>query len=147
MCRLSRSPWALVVVGSFLLAPTAAFAQGISGEVTDNTGGILPGVTVTAASPALIEGQRIAITDSQGLYSIIDLRPGVYTVTFTLPGFTTLIREGIELSTGVTANIDSAMSVGGIEETITVTGVTPVVDVQNVRRQTAVTDECSPPCR
>ncbi|MCY4636080.1 MAG: carboxypeptidase-like regulatory domain-containing protein [Acidobacteria bacterium] len=77
----------------------------------------------------------------QGLYSIIDLRPGVYTVTFTLPGFTTLVREGIELSTGVTANIDSAMAVGGIEETITVTGATPVVDVQNVRRQTAVTDE------
>ncbi len=143
MFRLSRSSWAFVVVGSFLLAPAAALAQGISGEVTDNTGGILPGVTVTvtAASPALIEGQRIAITDSQGLYSIIDLRPGVYTVTFTLPGFTTLIREGIELSTGVTANIDSAMSVGGIEETITVTGATPVVDVQNVRRQTAVTDE------
>ena len=102
---------------------------------------MLPGVTVTAASPALIEGERIAITDSQGLYSIIDLRPGVYAVTFTLPGFTTVVREGIELSTGVTANIDSAMSVGGIEETITVTGATPVVDVQNVRRQTAISDE------
>ena len=141
MRRLSRSLWAFVAVGSFLLAPAAASAQGISGEVTDDTGGVLPGVTVTAASPALIEGQRIAVTDSQGLYSIIDLRPGVYTVTFSLPGFTTLVREGIELSTGVTANIDSAMAVGGIEETITVTGATPVVDVQNVRRQTAVTDE------
>ena len=142
MCKFSRSRWAfVVVVGSFLLGPTAAFAQGISGEVTDNTAGVLPGVTVTAASPALIEGERIAITDSQGLYSIIDLRPGVYAVTFTLPGFTTVVREGIELSTGVTANIDSAMSVGGIEETITVTGATPVVDVQNVRRQTAISDE------
>ena len=142
MCKFSRSRWAfVVVVGSLLLAPTAAFAQGISGEVTDNTAGVLPGVTVTAASPALIEGERIAITDSQGLYSIIDLRPGVYAVTFTLPGFTTVVREGIELSTGVTANIDSAMSVGGIEETITVTGATPVVDVQNVRRQTAISDE------
>ncbi len=140
MRKFSRLPWACVVA-SFLLAPTAGFAQGISGAVTDNTGGILPGVTVTAASPALIEGERIAITDGQGLYSIVDLRPGLYTVTFTLPGFTTVVREGIELSTGVTANIDSAMSVGGIEETITVTGATPVVDVQNVRRQTAVTDE------
>ena len=141
MSNFARSPWVLVVGFFFLLAPTVAFAQGISGEVTDNTGGVLPGVTVAAASPALIEGERIAITDSQGLYTIIDLRPGLYTVTFTLPGFTTVVREGVELSTGVTANIDSAMSVGGIEETITVTGATPVVDVQNVRRQTAVTDE------
>ena len=109
--------------------------------MSDNTGGVLPGVTVTAASPALIEGQRVAITDSQGLYSIVDLRPGVYTVTFGLPGFSTIIREGIELTTGFTANVDSAMAVGGIEETITVTGAAPVVDVQNVRRQTLVTDE------
>ena len=141
MSNFARSPWVVVVGFFFLLAPTSAFAQGISGEVTDNTGGILPGVTVTAASPALIEGERIAITDSQGLYAIVALQPGLYSVTFTLPGFNTIIREGVELSTGVTANIDSAMSVGGIEETITVTGATPVVDVQNVRRQTAVTDE------
>ena len=141
MNNFSRSPWVFAVVGFFLLAPTSAFAQGISGEVTDNTGGILPGVTVTAASPALIEGERIAITDSQGLYAIVALQPGLYSVTFTLPGFNTIIREGIELTTGFTANIDSAMGVGGIEETITVTGAAPVVDVQNVRRQTAVTAE------
>ena len=141
MNNFSRSPWAFAVGGFFLLAPTSAFAQGISGEVTDNTGGILPGVTVTAASPALIEGERIAITDSQGLYAIVALEPGLYSVTFTLPGFNTIIREGIELTTGFTANIDSAMGVGGIEETITVTGAAPVVDVQNVRRQTAVTAE------
>ena len=141
MSSFSRSPWAFAVVGFFLLAPTSAFAQGISGEVTDNTGGVLPGVTVTAASPALIEGERIAITDSQGLYAIVALEPGLYSVTFTLPGFNTIIREGIELTTGFTANIDSAMGVGGIEETITVTGAAPVVDVQNVRRQTAVTAE------
>ena len=138
---ISRSRRAYVVAGVLLLAPAAAFAQGISGTVSDNTGGVLPGVTVTAASPALIEGQRVAISDSQGLYSIIDLRPGVYTVTFSLPGFSTIIREGIELTTGFTANVDSAMAVGGIEETITVTGAAPVVDVQNVRRQTLVTDE------
>ena len=131
----------VVVVGSFLLAPTAAFAQGISGQVTDNTGGLLPGVTVTASSPALIEGERIAITDSSGLYSITDLRPGLYNITFVLPGFSTVLREGVELNTGFTANIDSLLSVGGIEETITVTGAAPVVDVQNVRRQTSVTDE------
>ena len=138
---ISRSHRTCIVAGVLLLAPTAALAQGISGTVSDNTGGVLPGVTVTAASPALIEGQRVAISDSQGLYSIIDLRPGVYTVTFSLPGFSTIIREGIELTTGFTANVDSAMAVGGIEETITVTGASPVVDVQNVRRQTLVTDE------
>ena len=139
--RISRSRRTCIVAGVLLLAPAAALAQGISGTVSDNTGGVLPGVTVTAASPALIEGQRVAITDSQGLYSIVDLRPGVYTVTFGLPGFSTIIREGIELTTGFTANVDSAMAVGGIEETITVTGAAPVVDVQNVRRQTLVTDE------
>ena len=141
MSTVSRSRRTCVVVGVLLLAPAVAFAQGISGTVSDNTGGVLPGVTVTAASPALIEGQRVAISDSQGLYSIVDLRPGVYTVTFSLPGFATIIREGIELTTGFTANVDSAMAVGGIEETITVTGAAPVVDVQNVRRQTLVTDE------
>ena len=90
-----------IVVSTLLLAPSA-WAQAISGSVTDNTGGILPGVTVTAASPALIEQQRVAITDSSGLYTIVDLRPGAYTVTFSLPGFSTVIREGIELSTGFT---------------------------------------------
>lgn len=139
--HISRSRRKFVFLGVFLIGPAAAFAQGISGTVTDNTGGVLPGVTVTATSPALIEGQRIAVSDSSGLYSIVDLRPGVYSVMFSLPGFSTIIREGIELTTGFTANVDSAMSVGGIEETITVTGAAPVVDVQNVRRQTLVTDE------
>lgn len=129
-----------IVVSTLLLAPSA-WAQAISGSVTDNTGGILPGVTVTAASPVLIEQQRIVITDSQGLYTVVDLRPGTYTVTFSLPGFSTVVREGIELTTGFTANIDGVLAVGGIEETITVTGATPVVDVQNVRRQQVVTRE------
>ena len=129
-----------IVVSTLLLAPSA-WAQAISGSVTDNTGGILPGVTVTAASPVLIEQQRVAITDSSGLYTIVDLRPGAYTVTFSLPGFSTVIREGIELTTGFTANIDGVLAVGGIEETITVTGATPIVDVQNVRRQQVITQE------
>ena len=129
-----------IVVSTLLLAPSA-WAQAISGSVTDNTGGILPGVTVTAASPVLIEQQRVVITDSSGLYTIVDLRPGAYTVTFSLPGFSTVIREGIELTTGFTANIDGVLAVGGIEETITVTGATPIVDVQNVRRQQVITQE------
>ena len=126
--------------GEPLLAP-AAWAQAIAGSVRDNSGGVLPGVTVTAASPALIEQQRVVVTDAQGLYTIIDLRPGTYTVTFELPGFSGVIREGVELTTGFTANIDTQLSVGAIAETITVTGATPTVDVQNVRRQQVVTRE------
>jgi len=81
-----------------LLGPTLAWAQGssIAGVVRDSTGAVLPGVTVEATSPALIEKMRSVVTDDQGLYRIVDLRPGTYTVTFTLPGFTTVKREGLE---------------------------------------------------
>ena len=127
-------------VCALLLAPTA-WAQAIGGSVSDNTGGVLPGVTVTASSPALTGADRVVVTDSAGLYTIIDLRPGTYTVTFELPGFGGVIREGVELVTGFTANIDAQLSVGAIAETITVTGATPTVDVQNVRRQQVVTRE------
>ena len=126
-----------------LLLPALARAQGsgISGTVTDTTGGVLPGVTVEARSPALIEQVRTAITDGAGQYQVVELRPGAYTVTFTLPGFTTVVREGIELTTGFTANVDVQLRVGSVEETITVTGATPVVDVQNVtNRQVATRD-------
>lgn len=127
----------------FMVPPpvSAQQASGIAGEVRDDTGGVLPGVTVTVASPALIERQRVAITDGQGRYNITDLRPGVYSVTFALPGFSTIVREGITLTAGFSASVDAEMQVGGIEETITVTGASPVVDVQNVRRQTVVSDE------
>ena len=127
-------------VCALLLAP-AAWAQAIAGSVSDNTGGVLPGVTVTAASPALTGGDRVVVTNGQGLYTIIDLRPGTYTVTFNLPGFSVVLREGVVLTTGFTANIDTELSVGALAETITVTGATPTVDVQNVRRQQVVTRE------
>ena len=133
----------LVGVGLLLLVPLSASAQqasGIAGAVQDDTGGVLPGVTVTAASPVLIEQQRIAISDGQGRYNITDLRPGTYSVTFTLPGFNQVIREGVELTAGFTATINVELGVGGIEETITVTGASPVVDVQNVRQQTVLSD-------
>ena len=127
----------LLVAGLFLLAyPASAQDSGISGVVADDTGGVLPGVTVTAASPALTEQQRIAITDAEGRYNFVQLRPGVYSVTFSLPGFNQILREGIELTSGFTANVNAELGVGGIEETITVTGASPVVDIQNVRRQT-----------
>ena len=131
-----------VVVGCLLLAPAGAAAQGaIAGQVTDNTGGVLPGVTVEAASSALIEGSRVAVTDGAGLYTIIDLRPGAYAVTYTLPGFGTQVRDQIELLGDVTLNLDVAMSVGGIEETVTVSGAAPVVDVQQVQRIEVLTKE------
>jgi hypothetical protein len=128
---------------SVLLFAPAAWAQdaGIAGVVKDNTGGVLPGATVTATSPVLIEQQRVAVTDAEGRYVITQLRPGVYTVTFSLSGLTTVVREGIRLTAGFTANVDVELRVSGIAETVTVTGASPVVDVQNVRRQTVVTNE------
>ena len=114
-----------------LLLPVAAFAQAssgaISGAVRDASGAVLPGVTVEAGSPALIERVRTAVTDSQGLYQIVDVRPGIYTVSFTLPGFSTLRREGVDLGAGFTATVNAELRVGGLEETITVTGEAPVV--------------------
>jgi hypothetical protein len=135
-----------LIVLALTAAPAAVFAQSatsgaIAGVVRDTTGAVLPGVTVEAASPALIEKVRVAVTDDQGNYKIVDLRPGAYSVTFTLTGFSTYKREGIELSTGFTATANADMKVGSLEETVTVTGVSPVVDTQNVRTQTVLTRE------
>jgi hypothetical protein len=127
---------ALVVVILLVLAPAAAFAQAsITGVVRDASGAVLPGVLVEAASPALIEKTRSVVTGADGQYRIVDLRPGSYTVTFTLAGFSTVRREGLELSGSLTATVDAEMRVGGVEETITVTGNSPLVDVQAVQRQ------------
>ena len=100
-------------VSALMVLPAAAWAQStgsIAGVVRDTTGAVLPGVTVEAASPALIEKVRTVVTDDQGNYKIVDLRPGTYTVTFTLPGFSTVKREGIELTTGFTATVNAEMS-------------------------------------
>jgi hypothetical protein len=130
---------AAVVVGALLLVPSTVFAQAsITGVVKDSSGALLPGVTVEAASPALIEKVRTAVSDDGGRYRIVDLRPGTYTVTFTLPGFSTVRREGVELPGTFTATIDVELRVGGLQETITVTGESPVVDVQSIRRQTVL---------
>jgi hypothetical protein len=138
---MMRAHWvAWVVLGVLLGVPSAAAAQSaasgaIGGSVKDTTGAVLPGVTVEVASPALIEKVRTAVTDSQGNYRITDLRPGTYSVTFRLSGFTTVRREGIELTTGFTAPANAELSVGSLDETVTVTGASPVVDVQNTRSQ------------
>src|SRR6266852_6856660 len=101
----------------------------------------MPGVTVEAASPALIEKIRTAVTDNQGEYKVENLRPGPYTVTFSLSGFNTVKREGIELTSGVTATVNAELRVGSLQETITVTGQSPLVDVQNTTQHTALTRE------
>ncbi len=133
----------VAIVG--LLAPVAASAQGdrasIVGSVQDSSGAILPGVSVEASSPALIGGSRSVITDGAGRYAVIDLRPGVYTVTFTLPGFNTVKREGIVLEGAFAATVNASMAVGAVEETVTVTGASPVVDIQNSRTQLVVNQD------
>src|SRR4029434_6287246 len=119
-----------------ILIPGITFAQinvGIAGSVRDSTGAILPGVTVEASSPALIEKSRSVVTDAAGEYKIVELRPGTYSVTFTLPGFNSLRREGIELITGFTSTVNAVLTVGSVTETITVSGASPVVDLQNTK--------------
>ena len=138
LCRSRLSyPAAAVLTLAFLtVAPAAVFAQsGIAGVVKDTSGAVLPGVTVEAASPVLIEKVRSVVTDSEGVYKIVDLRPGTYTVTFSLASFTTLKREGIDLPSSFTATVNAEMRVGSLEETLTVTGQAPTVDTQNVVSQ------------
>src|SRR5262245_2034704 len=124
----------MLVLACLVLWPVDALAQTseIAGVVKDASGSVLPGVTVEAASPALIEKSRSVVTDGEGAYRIISLRPGTYTVTFTLPGFTKVIREGIELTSNFTASVNADMKVGAVEETITVTGESPIVDTQSI---------------
>jgi carboxypeptidase family protein len=121
---------------ALLLEPGPLFAQAVlTGAVHDASGAVLPGVSVEAASPALIEKTKTAVTDGTGQYRIIDLRPGTYAITFKLNGFNTVKRENVEVSGAQVVTIPVEMKVGGVEETVTVTGESPVVDVQSARRQ------------
>ncbi|MGH9146948.1 MAG: carboxypeptidase-like regulatory domain-containing protein, partial [Vicinamibacterales bacterium] len=127
---------ALLVV---LLLPVTAFAQAaITGVVRDASGGVLPGVTVEASSSVLIEKVRSVVSDDTGQYRVVDLRPGTYSVTFTLPGFSTVKREGIELSGDFVATVNAELRVGTVEETVTVTGESPIVDIQSTRVQNII---------
>jgi carboxypeptidase family protein len=131
----------VVMVSCFLLAPAAARAQvnaAIAGVVKDTSGAVMPGVTVEATSPALIEKVRTGVTDDQGQYKVVDLRPGTYVVTFSLPGFSTVKREGLELTTAFTTTVNAELKVGALEETVTVSGAAPVVDTQNVIQQQTI---------
>lgn len=120
--------------------PSLAVAQSaIAGLVTDNTQAVLPGVTVEAASPVLIEGNRVAYTDAQGRFSIVDLRPGTYTVKFSLPGFTTLVRDDVQLPASFTATVNAVLMFGVVEETVTIWYQSPLIDVHRAQRSTVLT--------
>jgi hypothetical protein len=139
---MSRCAKAILPLVSLLLFPLTAYAQAsIVGTVRDASGAVLPGVTVEASSPALIEKTRSVISNSAGQYSIEDLRPGTYSVTFTLPGFSTSKRDGIELTGQFIATVNADMRVGGVQETVTVTGEAPVVDVTSSRTQETISGE------
>jgi Carboxypeptidase regulatory-like domain len=144
MLRVRVIPAGLLVLICMLIVPPAVWAQqtsAIGGVVKDPSGAVLPGVTVEAASPALIEKVRTVFTDDQGRYNIVDLRPGTYAITFTLSGFSALKREGIELTSGFTATVNADLQVGSLQETVTVSGESPLVDTQNVRKQTVVSSD------
>jgi Carboxypeptidase regulatory-like domain len=133
---------AFMALAWLVLIPASSYAQAsIAGVVKDTSGAVLPGVTVEAASPALIEKVRSAVTDGSGQYRIEDLRPGPYTVTFTLTGFSTVKREGIELTGLSTALVNADLKVGAVTETITVSGAAPVVDVQSAQRQSVLSSD------
>lgn len=131
-----------IAMAFVVLAPAMALAQtAISGVVRDTSGAVLPGVTVEASSPVLIEKTRTVVTDGQGVYRIVDLRPGTYTVTFTLTGFSTVRREGLQLPDAFTATVNAELRVGALEETITVSGQSPLVDTRNVAQAEVLTNE------
>src|SRR5438552_2778593 len=132
---------ALLVVAQSGIAPAAHAQSAIAGVVRDASGAVLPGVTVAASSPALIEGTRTAVTDDAGSYRIVDLRPGEYSVAFTLTGFRTLKRDGITLPTSFTATVNAELTLGQLEESVTVTGASPLVDVRSSVSQSVMNRE------
>jgi len=143
-----RNRWLPVVVllAALLALPREVRAQGalqasIAGVVHDSSGAVLPGVTVEASSPSLIEKSRSAVSDDAGRYRIVGLVQGTYTITFTLQGFNSIKREGIVLTGSLTATIDAEMHVGSLEETVTVTGESPIVDVQSTKQQRVITSD------
>ena len=133
---MRRLTHAVVLLTCLVLVPSWSSAQSsITGVVRDTSGAVLPGVNVEAASEVLIEKARSAVTDETGQYRILELRPGTYTVTFTLTGFNTVKREQLELPADFVSTVNADMRVGTLEETVTVTGESPIVDVQSARRR------------
>jgi hypothetical protein len=141
MRHVLRSAVTLLLAVALCPDASAQTLGTIAGSAKDASGAVLPGVTVEVASPALIEKVRTATTDNSGLYRIVNLPPGVYQVTFTLSGFNTWRREGVQVSPGFTASIDADMRLGNLQETVTVTGESPVVDVQSAAQTRSITAE------
>src|SRR6266576_975269 len=132
----------LVIAAVLFLSPPAFSQAAVAGTVRDSSGAILPGVTVEASSPVLIEKSRTVVTDGTGQYRIVDLKPGTYGVTFALSGFATIKREGVELTGAGVTTINADMRVGTVTETVTVTGETPVVDTQtSTKREVVLSNE------
>lgn len=138
---LSLSVWLLLALWRADARAQGSVQASIAGVVSDSSGAVLPGVTVEASSPVLIEKSRSAISDSTGRYRIVGLTPGTYTIIFTLQGFNTSKREGVLLSGSLAATIDIEMRIGSLEETVTVSGESPIVDVQTVKQQRVIGSE------
>src|SRR6266540_2040294 len=125
-----------------VLHASVAGAQSLAGIVRDTSGAVLPGVTVEASSPALIERTRSVVTDGRGQYQIVDLRPGTYDVSFTLAGFAKVVRQALEVAGGGVVTINVDLKVSGVEESVTVTGAAPTVDVQtSVAREQVLSND------
>ena len=138
--------WMVVLL---VLVPTTVWAQAdsnISGVVKDGSGAVMPGVTVEASSPVLLEKVRTVVTDGDGQYKIVTLPSGVYTVTFSLTGFNTVKRDGIALTPSFTATINADLTIGSVQETVTVSGASPVVDVQNLTQRQVFRPRCWTQC-
>jgi hypothetical protein len=129
------------LVGGLAISASVFAQSAIIGVVSDSSGAMMPGVTVELSSPALIEQVRSVVTDTGGAYKVTDLRPGTYKVTFTLPGFSTFVRDGLVLETDFTASVNAELRVGGIEESITVSGASPVVDVVSTMQRAVLSQE------
>ena len=131
-----------LVVGCVFVAPAVVCAQAtLTGTVRDTSGAVLPGVIVETSSPVLIEKVRSVVTDSSGQYRITELPPGRYQIIFALTGFTAVRRQGVDVRGSGVIPINAELRVGALEETITVTGETPLVDTQTTRRETVLTTE------
>ncbi len=132
----------LLALAVLCLLPSAAQAQSaFAGVVKDTSGAVLPGVTVEASSPVLIEKTRSVVTDENGAYRLVDLRPGIYAVSFSLTGFSTVVREGLELPSDFTMTLNFELKIGAVEETLTVTGTSPMVDVQSTTKSEVLNRE------